>query len=453
MRTKTKEREPGGTVTVNGGTVTVTGGYNGAGIGGGTVTINGGTVTANGGNNAAGIGGGIEGAGGSVTINGGSVTAVGTGAAAGIGQGAFGSGGTVVLNGGTVSANSADTGPGIGGKVTLGADVTVWVSDSEDPKTTGTVAFDFAKNHSQRYVYATSEKPEIKGADLMLDGAMKLRVYVSVPDVFVNDSASMDFVIHNRVSTQSLSEAERIDGLYAFTCPVYAIEMAEPVEAYFYSSGNSPAEVTVSVRQYLDMVEAYMDKLNLSKEDTAKLRELLTAVRNYGHYMQTYLADIHGFTVGEGEGFDYQRMHEGSRITALTELPEYRRTWGPNHYDPNVIAVIRYYDDFKESTTLNIDLGLTSRPASLTATVDGKAWSVQTVDDNTLRISIPDIAANKLGKAFHVELTADGKIVYDAYLSALSYVSAVLDAHRDNENEAKALTAFYQYYQAAKAFE
>lgn len=408
MRTKTKEREPGGTVTVNGG----------------TVTVNGGTVTVNGGASSPGIG-------------------------AGNGS----SGGSFIMNGGTVTAAGSNAYPGIGGKVTLGADVTVWVSDSEDPKTTGTVAFDFAKNHSQRYVYATSEKPEIKGADLMLDGAMKLRVYVSVPDVFVNDSASMDFVIHNRVSTQSLSEAERIDGLYAFNCPVYAIEMAEPVEAYFYYSGNSPLEATVSVRQYLDFVEENIDKLDLSEEDTAKLRNLLTAVRNYGHYMQTYLADVHGFTVGEGKGFRYQLMPAGSDITPLTELPEYRRTWGPNRYDPDVVSSIQYYDDFKESTTLNIDLGLSSSPASLTATVDGKAWSVQKADDNTCRISIPGIAANNLGKAFHVELTVNGSVVYDAYLSALSYVSAVLDAHRDNENEAKALTAFYQYYQAAKAFE
>lgn len=363
-----------------------------------------------------------------------------------------------ILNGGTLIAESREDENlhGISSEsYSIAPGVTVWANNSGSPRYKGNIIKDFARDHDQRYVYASNVDAVITGADLVLDGTLKLRFYVFLSEGFSDESAAMDMTVHGRTITQKLSEAERIDGKYAFTCPVYSIEMAEPVRAVFRCSGGK-VEKSVSVKEYLDTVMNILDRtppitMNLSAEDAAKLRNMITAARNYGHYMQTYLADVHGFTVGEDK--DYRAIPAGSEITPLTALPEYKRSWGPKRFDSSVLASIQYYDDFKESTTLNIDLKLKTRVSSLSATVDGKDWSAQSVGDNTWRISIPDIAANNLGKAFHVELTVNGSVVYDAYLSALSYVSAVLDAHRDNENEAKALTAFYQYYQAAKAFE
>jgi len=332
--------------------------------------------------------------------------------------------------------------------------VTVWAGNSPNPKATGKIVTDtFASRHEQIYVYAALGAPMISGADLVLDGVLCLRFYVALPGGFDPNGASMEFTVHGRSYTRRLSEAERIDDKYAFTCPVYSIEMAEPVKAVFRYGADGTAEGSLSVAEYLDAVEAYAANLKLSGRDDAALENTLTAVRNYGHYMQAYLAGVHGFTVGEGEGFDYRFMPAASEITPLTELPAFRRVWGPNRYDPEVIESMQYFDDFDADTTLNIDLTLKSSPASVTAKVDGKDWTVRNLGGSAYRIAIPNIAANNLGKAFHVELTADGKVVYDANLSALSYVSAVLDAKRDQPGEPEALTAFYQYYLAAKAFE
>lgn len=74
------------------------------------------------------------------------------------------------------------------------------------------------------------------------------------------------------------------------------------------------------------------------------------------------------------------------------------------------------------------------------------------LDSTTYLIEIPNIDAYRLGKPWHAEVTADGSIVYDAKLSALSYVSAVLASERYQAGEAEALTAFYNYYDAVNPY-
>ena len=91
-------------------------------------------------------------------------------------------------------------------------------------------------------------------------------------------------------------------------------------------------------------------------------------------------------------------------------------------------------------------------PGTVTATVDGRAGDVRKLSSKTYQVEIPDIAANKLGKFWHVIVTADGRIVYDVHISALSYVSSLLALNRDQTGEREALTAFYEYYEAAKAY-
>ena len=447
--------QSGGTGTLNAGSTEYAAGIGGGERApGGEITVNGGMVTATGGIGGAGIGGGFRSYGGSLTVNGGTVTATGGANSAGIGPGNGAVGGDFTMNGGAVTATGAGNYPGIYSTVTLGRNVTVWAGNSPNPKATGKIVTDtFASRHEQIYVYAALGAPMISGADLVLDGVLRLRFYAALPGGFDPNGASMEFTVHGRSYTRRLSEAERIDDKYAFTCPVYSIEMAEPVKAVFRYGADGTAEGSLSVAEYLDAVEAYAANLKLSGRDAAALENTLTAVRNYGHYMQAYLAGVHGFTVGEGEGFDYRVMPAASEITPLTELPAFRRVWGPNRYDPDMVDTMQYFDDFDEATTLNIDITLKSAPASVTATVDGEAWSVQDRGGGSYRISIPGIAANNLGKQWHVKLMADGKIVYDAKLSALSYVSALLDANRDQPGEREAITAFYRYYEAVKALE
>ena len=285
--------------------------------------------------------------------------------------------------------------------------------------------------------------PMITGADLVLGGTLDLRFYLQVPEDFDPTDSYMSISIGGRNARSIICEYAEgldVDGKRVFSFPVYSIEMAEPVSAVFHY-GTEEATLTASVKDYLEKLEAD------GGQDA-----IIAAVRNYGHYMQPYLAAIHGFTVGEGEGYDYEAMPAAGEITPLTELEAYRRVWGENAYDANVLKSMSYYDTFNESTTLNIRLRFKAVPGTVTATVDGGAWDINPRGDKVYQLEIRNIAANALGTPMHVVVTADGKIVYDVHISALSYVSAVLASNRDQAGEREALTAFYEYFEAAKAY-
>ena len=116
-----------------------------------------------------------------------------------------------------------------------------------------------------------------------------------------------------------------------------------------------------------------------------------------------------------------------------------------------VLSSLQYYLTLDEATTLNLRLKLKGA-SFVSATVDGEAAAVTHLSGDTWQLSLSGIAANNLGKPWHVVVTADSKTACDLTLSALSYVHAVLGTGRSQAGEAEALTALYDYYVAAKAY-
>lgn len=286
----------------------------------------------------------------------------------------------------------------------------------------------------------------IIGADLRLDGVIGLRFYVRVPETFNQtfglgsgyEEPYMSFVIHGRVVTVKLSEAEAMDsGLYLFTCPITSIEMAEPVNAVFHYGGDGLARTTYSIKQYLD------DTRNLS----SRYGELVDAIQNYGHYMQAYLARINHFIIGEG---GYAEMPAASELTPLLDLSDFRRQWGPEAYDASLVDSMRYYLKLDSTTALGIRLYLNSTPASYSATVDGQEWPVTDRGGNVYQIEIPGISAGNLGKAYHVVFTADDRIVYDIYTSCLSFADSLLADPSAPVDTRLAYTSLYHLYAAVR---
>ena len=104
------------------------------------------------------------------------------------------------------------------------------------------------------------------------------------------------------------------------------------------------------------------------------------------------------------------------------------------------------------ATTLNVRLSFKSAPGTVTATVDGVECPVTDKGNLTYQIEIPGIAANNLGYAWQVQFMADGRTVYDAGMSALSYVNTILTAGQGYEDENLALTALYDFCTAARAY-
>lgn len=502
----------GGIVTATGGAGAYVGG---AGIGGGqygsggTVIINDGTVTAIGLKGGAGIGGGYYGAGGTVTINGGTITAIGNDGGSGIGGGIDRDNGTVILGSGvriyagadaehtqdvttsfaeshtqpyvrteggavesyTVTVESTEHGNVTSDKETAaeGETITLTVAPDNgyvltqitavwgDSQTKLTLTKDSANENKYTFtmpagnvtVNAKFSKPTITGADLALNGSLDFRFYVDIPAGIDTTGANMTFTIGGgsaRRTEVAFDKDTEINGKYVFSFPVYSIEMAEPVTATFRYGTDGTVEKVYSVKDYLDLADTQY------QSDT-KLHALTNAARDYGHYMQLYLAELHGFTVGtddETHTYDYQTMANASEITALTALDGYKTVW--NSTPTSVLKAVGYYDTFNETTTLNILFRVADGTGTITATADEVACTVESVDEqgvafgsNTYRIRIPDIAANNLDHAYRVQLSADGNTFCDMNVSALTYVSTMLANGSPTENEAKALTALYNY--------
>ena len=313
----------------------------------------------------------------------------------------------------------------------------VWYKVFGDESYSDTTGYD--------YVTVTID-PGITGVSLVLDGSLDMRFYVAVPTDFDSTGAHMTFTVPDadgRVIDISYADAEiDANGEKIFSCPVYSIEMAKEIQAEFFYGEGSKAEASCSVKRYLDSItggDAY---------------DLAVATKNYGHYMQLYLAGLHGFNLET----DYPAIDAGSEITApiaASELFDYARVVNTR---AGSVEAVSYFLTLGETTKLSLRLRFTSAPGSVSAVVTANndtetvASTVKALSDTTYLIEIPNIAANNLGAAYHVTVTADDDTAYDISLSALSYVYTMLNANRGNADEDLAFTALYNYYAAADAY-
>ena len=291
---------------------------------------------------------------------------------------------------------------------------------------------------------AVLTEPKIIGAALVLDGTLNFRFYVALPENFDASGAHMVFTIHGRSYDIPFTDAGIDEDKRTFNCPVYSIEMAEPVAAVFHYTKDSQtktATLTTSVKEYLDIAQK-------TYQTDTKLQAMIAAVRDYGRYIQPYLARLHGFTVGAGGYAEMPAATESLTPTTAQALKDYQTVW--NKYDASLVDSVSYYDTFAERTTLHVLVRLKSAK-TVTATVDGTACKVTSLGGRQYSVEIPDIAANNLDKSYRVAFSANGAVICDIDVSALTYVRAVL-ASRDQADEKAALTAFYNYYVAAEAY-
>ena len=164
---------------------------------------------------------------------------------------------------------------------------------------------------------------------------------------------------------------------------------------------------------------------------------MIAAVRDYGHYIQPYLARLHGFTVGKGGYAEMPAATESLPPTTAQALKDYQTVW--NKYDASLVDSVSYYDTFAERTTLHVIVKLKSAK-TITATVDGEAVAVTGLNDNMYGIEIPGIAANNLAVPYDVTMEIGGETVFDFTASPLSFVNTVLPASED-EDEKNALAS------------
>ena len=279
--------------------------------------------------------------------------------------------------------------------------------------------------------------PVFYAHNLTLGSEISLNFYLDVPDECKSDTNRLTLTVGGRSFTPD-RESYELDGkaLERYCLPLNVLQMAEEVEAtYTYADGKTVTE-TYSAEDYLKLAQ------KKSAGDEA-LNALVNATYAYGYYSQRFLAESHGFTLGE----DYSALtYDGAPDVAAAKA--------------NVTAPV--FPDFESSETLSdvkLSLLLDSK-TTLRVYITVKDGAAPTVtlgktglevfadtQANTWYADVAELAAHQLGKDFTLEVNGETVAV-----SALSFCCQVLNAEAGYEYAESCAAAIYEYYMATMGY-
>ena len=301
----------------------------------------------------------------------------------------------------------------------------------------------------------SASEPKFATHNLVLSGQIGVNFYMELPAIDGVDwsTSYMTFTIpHGTVIARDdfdPTAMNRKATYYGFTAYVNSIQMAEPITATFHYTQNGEEKTisdTYSIKRYLGSFDTAVANGTITD---AKTIDLVHALADYGHYVQAFLADARGWTIGE----DYAEMDKfyanSYDIDAIrTAVADYAIDIGANGAD---------FTKFTFTTVL--DSATTIRMQFMVPKGYSGAFNAETSDGTPVTVrksgtrytaEIADIPAHNLGKTFEVTITT-GNGSATMNLSALSYVKIAFDAFTD-ANAKNAMAAIYTYAKAAEAF-
>ncbi|MBP5254677.1 MAG: choice-of-anchor J domain-containing protein, partial [Lachnospiraceae bacterium] len=187
---------------------------------------------------------------------------------------------------------------------------------------------------------------------------------------------------------------------YGFTCFVNAIQMADEITATFHYGNGQTVQKTYSVKAYMEVFEA-----NQSAFDETTVG-VFHAMADYGHYVQPFLANARGWTVGT----DYAAMDK--YYTSGYDLDEVRdavQTYGiVRTIDGEDIADIKYTLSMDSETAIFVYFRpVSGYSGSIAVTIDGAAAAATLQPDGRYLVKIPNISAHLLGTTHTIVATTD----------------------------------------------
>ena len=290
-------------------------------------------------------------------------------------------------------------------------------------------------------------EPYFRGHSLVLDGQIGVNFTMVLPAISGVDYATsyMTFDIAHGECTERVDyDPSGASEVRRFACYINAIQMAEPITATFHYTQNGTektVEQTYSVMDYIESYEQYKDQFD------ATTQTMIEAIADYGHYVQIFLAEQRGWTLG----VDFAEMTK-----AFTDS-----------YDEAAIEAVRTaVEDYAFQKTLNSDIQRITLSLVLDSEmelrvffipVDGYEGTVVADDPYTAmpengryRVSVLNVPAHQLSREYTITVTTDAGTA-SATASALSYVRLMLNAFTSASAQ-NAAAAIYAYSQAANAY-
>ena len=248
---------------------------------------------------------------------------------------------------------------------------------------------------------------------------------------------------------------------YGFRCYINSIQMADPVTATFHYGSGRTATKTYSAKTYIDTV---LGMAGFSEEGKA----LMSAMKDYSHYMQVFLSQSRGWKIG----VDHEEMPCASVYTdsdvqeAAQEVRKYAADYDISN---SAITKLTYSLVLDSETALNIyltpsdtlkpslvgstgDIETPEIDSGVCAYLDGSTENLAVLQsDGRYRVQISGISAHLLGEMHTIRVIAGG--TFDIKISALSYVNAVLSSSAFGNSAKQGVTSLYKYYTSAIAYQ
>lgn len=303
-----------------------------------------------------------------------------------------------------------------------------------------------------------TDEPVFRKQSLLLTGLIGVNIFMELPGGPEQYADSyMTFTVNDKEETASFnSDFKDREGYYGFTGHINAIQMAEPVTCTFHYGGGETVSTTVKASDYIE-------RCMTEYVDYPKVKALLEALGNYGHYVQPYLSSIRGWTIGT----DYQEMPviPGDYVITSDRITSVKTAAA----DFALSTTIDSASKTRLSYSLNLESGtliyLYIKPEegkTVTAELDGNAADARQLDGGYYVVTVPGISAQNLGGQHTIDVTvangnADGDTGtenFNVKLSALSYVNTILNPASGSFSQyaQEAVTALFDYYEAAKAY-
>ena len=293
------------------------------------------------------------------------------------------------------------------------------------------------------------------GHALVLDGQIGVIFYVKLPEEpGTNYNASncwMEFDIRGDRSnnprlldTTSRMNFTDSDGIrnYAFVCYINSAQMADPITATLHYGDNQILTQQSSADAYLT---GMMGKF------TGVVKDLMIAIKDYGHYVQPMLSNANGWKIGEL----FLEM-EGASVYTEQDIEEVRQAAAQ-------YAVVRDTKDSKISSVgfalrlgsttsvllyLNTEAGYTGE---VSAYLEGSSENIAVKQSSgQYLVEIADIPAHELHEVSTITVNAGTS--FEVKVCALSYVDTMLNKEGIGQDIREAVTALYKYRDAAMKY-
>ena len=293
-------------------------------------------------------------------------------------------------------------------------------------------------------------KPSFTTHALVLSGQIGAFFYTDLPEIAgVDYSASyMTFDINGDTTSNNprMFDPELTNSTgtyYGFVCYVSSVQMADPIIATLHYGDNLTVEHNYSVKEYLDTI--------IEKTQSDAMRNLAKAMKDYGHYMQVYLARKNGWEIGTKHvAMDYANVYTDSDVEEVRQLV-------------NDFAIVRDTKDSEiEKVTFALELDSETIIDVYLKPKDGYSGDVEAyLDDSTTNIASPQsdgryliqidgVSAHLLGNTYKIKVKAGSE--FEIRVSALSYVNSILNSASSATDLKQAVTSLYDYYAATMGY-